>query len=165
MILKNLNLIVAVNDKYVIGDKGEIPWYIPAELNHFKEMTMPGILIAGYKTYKSIEDKLPFRRRHVVVMSRNKSDTDAPKALHVYNLDGIIKVISTHKPTTFWVIGGAEIYRELEPYCRRVILSHVDDASDGDTKVEDIFKKYEDREPVKTTVYEGFIVKEYINNL
>src|SRR3712207_2584057 len=59
-------LVVARADNGVIGRNGTLPWHIPADLRHFKEVTMGTPMIMGRKTFESLPRLLP-GRRHIVL--------------------------------------------------------------------------------------------------
>ena len=65
-----ISLIVAVSENNVIGKEGGIPWYMPADLAHFKQTTMGHPIIMGRKTHESIGRTLP--GRYNVVITRQK---------------------------------------------------------------------------------------------
>lgn len=139
--MHNLNMIVAMNKKYVIGDKGKIPWYIPEELKHFKETTRYGVLIMGSKTYKSVEKFLPFEDRDIIVLSSGEK-TEFPHAMEVFkDIKSVLDHVYSNPERTFWVSGGLGVYDALIPYCGRWVMSKVDDDSDGDTNIKSILEK------------------------
>jgi dihydrofolate reductase len=67
-----VSLIVAMAKNGVIGDRGRIPWHLPAELQRFKRVTMGHHIVMGRKTWESIGRLLPGRRS--VIVSRNPND-------------------------------------------------------------------------------------------
>ena len=56
-----LSIIVAVSNNYVIGCNNKLPWHLPADLKHFKEITTDHPVIMGRKTYESIGKALLLR--------------------------------------------------------------------------------------------------------
>jgi len=116
-----INLIVATTENGVIGNGGDMPWSMPADLKHFKHITTLGesnILIMGRKTYDSIGRPLSFRSNYVVTRNRNKQDTDYIQG-EVFNtiqdaldqaqgIENLLKMdVDIH------IIGGASIYRQV----------------------------------------------------
>ncbi len=65
-----ISLIVAMANNRVIGKNNEMPWHLPADLGHFKTVTLGKPIIMGRKTYESIGRPLPGRKN--IVMSRDK---------------------------------------------------------------------------------------------
>ena len=66
-----IQIIVAYDKNRVIGNKGNLPWSIPSDLRHFKEITLGGVLIMGRKTYESIGK--PLENRFTIVISKTKN--------------------------------------------------------------------------------------------
>ena len=66
-----LSLIVAMDQQGLIGNQNTLPWYLPADLQFFKETTIGHIVIMGRKTFESIGRPLPNRRN--IVLTRNKN--------------------------------------------------------------------------------------------
>ena len=121
--MHNLNMIVAMNKRYVIGDKGKIPWHIPEELKHFKETTRYGVLIMGSKTYRSVEKFLPFEDRDIVVLSSGEK-SEFQYAMEVLkDTESILEYVNSNPERTFWVSGGLGVYDALIPYCGRRVVS------------------------------------------
>lgn len=139
--MHNLNMIVAMNKRYVIGDKGKIPWHIPEELKHFKETTRYGVLIMGSKTYRSVEKFLPFEDRDIIVLSSGEK-TEFPHAMGVFkDIKSVLDHVYSNPERTFWVSGGLGVYDALIQYCERWVVSKVNDDSNGDTNIRSILEK------------------------
>lgn len=124
-----LTIIVATDRNGVIGKDGKIPWHVPADLKHFKEVTMGHSVIMGRKTWESIPEKYrPLVGRDNIVLSRD--DLYFPeKAMVVDNLQEAI-VLAGSSP---FVIGGGQVYAEALPLADRIILSVIDAEVQGDT--------------------------------
>lgn len=83
--MPNVNIIVAYNDHRVIGNKGDIPWKIPADMKRFKELTNGGVVIMGRKTWDSLPPKFrPLPNRINIVLTRQKNEpyTTEPHICH-----------------------------------------------------------------------------------
>ena len=126
-----ISLIVAVADNGVIGYENKMPWYIPAELQHFKTRTMGKPIIMGRKTFDSLGRVLP-GRPHVVI---SRSELNLPD--RCYAAKDIQAAIDTAQRLTdgdeVVVIGGAEIYRQALPLVDRLYLTEVHIEPEGDT--------------------------------
>jgi dihydrofolate reductase len=112
----------------VIGHQGKLPWYLPADLQRFKSLTMGHHIIMGRKTWESIGRPLPGRTS--VVITRNAN----------YSAPGAVLAASLHEALTFsrldpepFVIGGAEIFGEALPLATRIYLTKILAAYEGDT--------------------------------
>ena len=127
-------LIVAMAENRVIGRAGDLPWRIPADLKHFKSVTMGKPIVMGRRTYESIGRPLPGRLNIVVTRDESRrwdgvetaKDFDAALTLARQRAeeDGVSEVT---------VIGGAELYRAALPQADRIYLTRIHETVDGDT--------------------------------
>ncbi len=119
-----ITLIVARADNGVIGNKGKLPWHLPADLKRFKALTMGKPMIMGRKTFESLPGLLP-GRRHIVLTRRDwRADgaeiaRDSASAAALAGNDA-------------FVIGGAEVFALFEPLAEHWELTEVRGAPDGD---------------------------------
>ncbi|MET0239710.1 MAG: dihydrofolate reductase, partial [Sphingobium sp.] len=116
-------------DNGVIGDAGTIPWRIPGEQKRFKAMTMGTPMVMGRKTFESLPGLLPGRRHIVLTRDTNWSAQGAEVAA-----DPEAALRLADAPVVS-VIGGAEIYRLLEPLADRIELTEVHMAAQGDARL------------------------------
>ena len=113
----------------VIGLNGGMPWRLRSDLQRFKQITMGGVLIMGRRTYDSIGRPLPGRR--TVVVTRNTT----------WSAEGVERASSPEKALQMagqdhcFVVGGAEIYRQMLPHCSELCLTRVWSTVEGDTKL------------------------------
>ncbi|HZV57217.1 MAG TPA: dihydrofolate reductase [Sphingobium sp.] len=123
-------LFIARADNGVIGSEGDIPWKIPGEQRHFKDLTMGKPMVMGRKTFDSLPGLLPGRRHIVLTRDRNWS---APGAEVVHSVDEAIRVADA---PVIAVIGGAEIYRLFEPIAHRLEITQVNLSPPGDARID-----------------------------
>ena len=119
-------MAVAEND--VIGRGNQMPWHLPADLRHFKSLTLGKPVLMGRKTYESIGKALPGRKN--IVLSRS-ADFSPGDCTVVTTLDAA-RTAAMGGPALM-VIGGAEIYRQCLPLAGRIHLTLVHARIDGDT--------------------------------
>ncbi|MDG5759526.1 dihydrofolate reductase [Natronococcus sp. A-GB1] len=139
-----LAAIVAVADNGVIGRDGEMPWHLPADLQHFKQTTMDHPVIMGRVTYQGILEALgePLPGRTTVVLTSRELET--PKNAVVAN-DLETALEETERAAeerhdgadTAFVAGGATVYEQFLPVLDRLIVTEIHDAPDGDTEFPD----------------------------
>jgi dihydrofolate reductase len=125
--------IVALNRQRVIGVENRLPWHLPADLKHFKALTMGKPIIMGRKTWESIGRPLPGRENIVVTRQEGYGATGAKvcasleDALHVAResaeRDGLDEI---------FVIGGETLYRQSLSSVDRVYVTEVAAEVDGD---------------------------------
>lgn len=123
-----LELVVAVAENDVIGRGNRLPWHLPADLRHFKFLTMGKPVLMGRKTYQSIGKALPGRKNIVLSHSVDFSPSDCTI---VTTLDAA-RTAATGE-AALMVIGGAEIYRQCLPLADRIHLTLVHARIEGDT--------------------------------
>ena len=128
----NLAIIVAVARNGIIGctndeGRGALPWHLPEDLKHFKEMTSGHPIIMGRKTWESLGRPLPNRRNMVITRQADYSATGA----EVFG--GLAEALAAVGDTTAYIIGGAELYKQALPLAARLIITEVGIDAIGDT--------------------------------
>jgi dihydrofolate reductase len=125
-----ISLIVALADNGVIGRANQLPWRIPADLKHFKEVTLGRAVIMGRKTYESIGKPLPGRRN--IVVSRKAEEQ--PGVVVCRSLEEAFEHCRKTEgdDAEVFVIGGSEIYRQAMPFADRLYLTRVHAQVEGD---------------------------------
>lgn len=126
-----ISAIVAVAHGGVIGKHGQIPWYLPADLQYFKRVTLNHHLIMGRKTFMSIGKPLPHRVN--VVVTRNPFFV-ADGCLVVSSVGDALTLAWEHGETECFIIGGGDIYAQSMYWWDRVYRTDVDlHVEGGDT--------------------------------
>ena len=123
-------LYVARADNNVIGQEGGIPFRLPGEQKRFKGMTMGKPMVMGRRTFDSLPGLLPGRRH--IVLTRDTS-WSAPGAEVAHDVAGALALAGDVQEVA--VIGGAEIYRLFMDHARRIELTEVHRAPEGDTRM------------------------------
>lgn len=122
--------VVARATNGVIGDAGGLPWRLPADLAHFKALTMGKPMLMGRKTFEAIGKPLPGRRN--LVLTRDRAwDSDGVEAVH--DVDAAIAVCAD--APELMVIGGAQVYALTLSRTARVELTEVHSNPPGDTRL------------------------------
>ncbi len=121
-----LVLIAAVADNGVIGRDNTLPWRLKADLAHFRATTMGHPILMGRKTWESLGRPLPGRRNMVV--SRDPT-YQACGAETFTSPDAALAAAASSK---VFVIGGAELYRQLLDRADALVLTEVHAAPQGD---------------------------------
>jgi len=124
---KSVTLIAAMGRNRAIGLDGRMPWHLPAELKHFKQVTMGKTIVMGRKTWQAIGRPLPGRQN--VVISRNP----AFLAKGVDLVGSLAEAIELSESDEVMIIGGGQLYRESLPHADRMILTLVDCEPAADT--------------------------------
>jgi len=146
-----LRSIAAMSLNRVIGKEGKIPWHIPEDFKWFKRTTMGQAVLMGRRTYESLVRPLPNRRNLVVTRGGELDGVEIIRDLDAFRPEDY--------PCDVWVIGGAEIFRQMLGRCEGLYLSVIPRVVEGDT----FFPDFEDRFEFVGTVlkHPDFEVREY----
>ena len=137
-----LNIIVACTDKEnVIGKDNKLPWNLPEDLQHFKEITMGKTIVMGRKTFESLPKVLP--GRHHIVLTRNREyKVNNPNVEIVTgNINNIFKKMK-YSEDEYFIIGGAEIYKTGIKFADKIYLTRIYENIEGDAYFPTIDDKY-----------------------
>lgn len=148
------SIIVAVDLEGGFGKDGKIPWNIPEDMKHFKEVTKGGVCVMGRRTYqdmldmrkdrsdKKIKNILPGRESYVVT---SNTDFEAPGATVVPSLSSVTHALVDQKDKrTVFVLGGYRMYVEAIAFAQHIHMTVIKDTFDCDRffPVDKINSKY-----------------------
>jgi dihydrofolate reductase len=124
---RTLSLIVAFDENRLIGRNGQLPWRLPADLKHFRRLTLGKTVLMGRRTFESLGK--PLEGRDNWVLSRDLAFR--PDGCRVF--PGLDAALKAHTDGELMVIGGAELYRQTLPQAQRLYLTQVHAQLEGDT--------------------------------
>lgn len=119
-----MKLIAAVDNEWNIGNKGNLLFSLPDDMKFFRITTSGKIVVMGRKTLESFPGSKPLKNRINIVLSRSKHDVDG--AEFVTGVDELLDRLKEYDSGDVYVIGGAQIYSLLLPYCDTALITHVD---------------------------------------
>jgi dihydrofolate reductase len=123
-----ISLVVARADNGTIGRDGELPWRLPSDMRHFRELTTGHTVIMGRKTFESLPAKYrPLPERRNLVLSSNP-DLELPGAEDFPDLSSALDACERE----CFVIGGAVVYGETLPLAERVYATEIEQEIEGD---------------------------------
>ena len=122
------SLVVAVARNGVIGRDNALPWRLPADLAHFKKVTMGHPVVMGRRTYESIGKPLPGRQNIVVTHNRGY---DAPGCTVVGSLDDAWRAAGTADEVS--IIGGTTLFEETLPIADVIHLTEIETNVENNT--------------------------------
>jgi dihydrofolate reductase len=120
-----LKAIVCISKNRVIGKNGKMPWHIPEDLKHFKELTLGHPIVMGSKTYDSIGRLLPGREN--IILSRSRIIDGAT------NLRSIDPILQRSAHEDIYICGGESVYRLFWKHLQVLEVTVLDTVIDGDT--------------------------------
>ena len=125
-----LTVIAAVARNGVIGRDNALPWHLPADLKHFRALTMGHAVIMGRKTWESLPEKFrPLPGRQNIVVTRNAGYAAAGAEIAA----SLPAALALARGTQAFVIGGAELYRAALALADRLELTEIARDYEGDT--------------------------------
>lgn len=135
-LLARITLHLARADDGTIGDRGTLPWHLPADLKRFKAQTMGKPMIMGRKTFDSLPGLLPGRRH--IVLTRD-AGWSAAGAEVVQSVDAALELAGSDDLA---VIGGADIFALFLPLAHAIELTEVHGDYAGDTRMPEFGPKW-----------------------
>lgn len=132
-----MNLIVAVDENWAIGNKNELLISIPADHKFFRQETTGKVVVLGRKTLETFPQGLPLKNRTNIIMSTNK-DYRVKDAVVVHDLEELLSRIEKYDTKDVYVVGGESVYRLLLPYCDTAHVTKIDHAYEADAYFPDL---------------------------
>jgi dihydrofolate reductase len=124
-----ISLIWAMDENRAIGKDNKLPWHLPEDLKFFKRMTMGHPIVMGRKTHESIGRPLPGRENIIITRDHHyKSD-----GCTVFNTINELLDYADQSQEEIFVIGGAEVFKEVIPHADRIYLTLIHHQFEGDT--------------------------------
>jgi dihydrofolate reductase len=122
----------------IIGAAGGMPWHVPEDMAHFKQLTMGAPVVMGRRTWDSFPDRFrPLPGRRNIVVTRNR-DWAAAGAERATSLDEALALAAGFRTEWTWVIGGGQIFRETMTRADRLEVTELDIDVAGDTTAPDV---------------------------
>lgn len=127
-----MNLIVAVDKKWGIGNKNKLLVQIPRDQKFFREMTTGKVVVMGRKTLESLPQKQPLQNRINIILTKDKNYV-VKNAIVVNSLDALMEELKKYKSEDIFIVGGESVYKQLLPYCDVAHVTKIDYAYEADT--------------------------------
>lgn len=128
-----ISMIAAMDENRLIGAGNALPWHLPADFKHFKQVTMAKPIIMGRKTFESIGRPLPGRKN--IVLTRGEFNHDGVVTVHSIEaaLREASQAVNADDDTAeVMIIGGANLYQQMIAKADKLYLTHVKTKSEGD---------------------------------
>ena len=125
-----ISLVVAAATNNAIGKEGQMPWHLPNDMKHFKNVTWGMPVVMGRKTFESLGKALPGRKNIVITRQEGWS---AENTVVVKSLEDALFVAAQTDALEVMVIGGGEIYKAYFDKAKRIYMTRVEVTPDADT--------------------------------
>ncbi len=126
-----MNLIVAVDKNWAIGNQGKLLVSIPSDMKFFREETTGKVVILGRKTLETFPGGLPLKNRVNIILTKNPN-FKAPGAVVVHSVEEALEAVKEYEDEKIFVIGGDTIYKQFLPYCKLAHVTKIDHAYEAD---------------------------------
>jgi dihydrofolate reductase len=136
---KQFKAIVAMSLNRAIGKDNKLPWHLPEDLKWFKKLTTGNVIIMGRKTWESIGKPLPNRESIVVTQGA------IPGIRTVRSLSEIDPAADGRD---YYIIGGAQLFREGLRLCSDLYLTLVKRRVDGDVFLDSFEEQFRLQETI-----------------
>ncbi|GAA0126440.1 MULTISPECIES: dihydrofolate reductase [Clostridium] len=132
-----MNIIVAVDENYGIGCKGNLLVNIREDLKFFKDTTIGKVVVMGRKTRESLPNMEPLKDRVNIVITKQKG-YKADGFFIVNSLEELFLTLKNYNSDDIFCIGGESIYSLLAPYCNYAYVTKIHEKYNSDKNFFDI---------------------------
>jgi len=122
-----ISIIVAIGNNWVVGCKNALPWNLPADMRHFRQLTLGKPVIMGQKTFESIGKTLAGRTNIILTLDKN---FQAPDCLVAHSIEEALRLAENKEEVM--IIGGVSIYKQFLPLANRLYLTLIEGDFEGD---------------------------------
>lgn len=126
-----MNAIVAVDENWAIGNKGDLLVRIPADHKMFRQETTGKVVVLGRKTMDTFPGGQPLKNRTNIVLSGN-TEYQVKDAIVVHSVEELLEELKKYASEDIYIIGGTSVYEQMLPYCDVVHVTKVDRAYEAD---------------------------------
>ena len=113
-----MNIIVAVDNNWGIGNKNGLLVQIPRDQKLFREMTTGKVVVMGRKTLESLPQQQPLQNRTNIILTTDKS-YKVKGAILVHSIEELLEELKKYNDDDIYIAGGESIFRQMLPYCER----------------------------------------------
>lgn len=126
-----MNLIVAVDENWGIGNKNELLVRIPADMKFFRQETTGKVVVLGRKTLETFPQGLPLKNRTNIILSSNPS-YQVKDAVVVHSVEELLEELKKYDEEDIYIIGGESVYKQMLPYCKVAHVTKIDHTYEAD---------------------------------
>ena len=127
-----MNIIVAVDENWAIGYRGDLLVRSPADHKMFRNETIGKVVVLGRKTMDTFPGGLPLAGRTNIVLTRNP-EYQVKDAIVVHSVEELLAELKNYDTKDVYVIGGDSVYSQLLPYCDTAHVTKIDRSYEADT--------------------------------
>lgn len=126
-----MNLIVAVDNNWAIGNKNQLLVRIPNDHKHFREETTGKVVVLGRKTLETFPQGLPLKNRTNIILSKDRN-YQVKDAIVVHSIEELLEELKNYNDEDIYIIGGDSVYKQMLPYCNVAHVTKIDHEYEAD---------------------------------
>lgn len=127
-----MNLIVAVDSNWAIGNKNKLLVRIPNDHKHFREETTGKVVVLGRKTLETFPQGLPLPNRTNIILSTDRN-YKVKDAILVHSIEELLEELKAYDTNEVYIIGGDSVYKQMLPYCDTAHVTKINHAYEADS--------------------------------
>ena len=132
-----MNIIVAVDKNWAIGNRGDLLIRIPNDHKHFREETTGKVVVLGRRTLETFPQGMPLKNRTNIILTHD-TEYQVKDAVIAHSVEELLEQIKAYNEEDVYVIGGDSVYRQLLPYCDVAHVTKIDHAYEADAYFPDL---------------------------
>ena len=127
-----MNMIVAVDENWAIGNKGELLVRIPNDQKMFRNETIGKVVVLGRKTMDTFPQKQPLPKRTNIILTRNP-EYKVKDAVVVHSVEELLEELKNYNSEDIYIIGGDSVYQQMLPYCDVAHVTYIEQSYAADS--------------------------------
>lgn len=127
-----MNMIVAVDENWAIGNKGELLVRIPNDQKMFRNETIGKVVVLGRKTMDTFPQKQPLPKRTNIILTRNP-EYKVKDAIVVHSVEELLEELKNYNSEDIYIIGGDSVYEQMLPYCDVAHVTYIEQSYAADS--------------------------------
>lgn len=127
-----MNIIVAVDNNWAIGNKNKLLASIPGDQRFFRDVTTGNVVVLGRKTLETFPQGQPLKNRTNIILSTDQT-YQVKDAIVVHSVEELLEKLKEYPQESIYIIGGESVYRQMLPYCKVAHVTRIDHAYEADS--------------------------------
>lgn len=127
-----MNIIVAVDNNWAIGNKNKLLASIPGDQRFFRDVTTGNVVVLGRKTLETFPQGQPLKNRTNIILSTDQT-YQVKDAIVVHSVEELLGKLKEYPQESIYIIGGESVYRQMLPYCKVAHVTKIDHAYEADS--------------------------------
>lgn len=125
-------IIAALSENHVLGKQGELPWSLPRDEQHLKNLIQDGWLLTGRTSFQSSQGDDLFSQRSDVIVLTRQQDFSVPDKYIAHSLKSAYAKAAKAGADCLYILGGSRVYQQAIQDADRMVLTHVHAKVEGD---------------------------------